>query len=419
MIINIGLFGPGTVGSGVIDILIDKHQEFIDKYSIDFRLTKIYVRDIAKYSSIIDPTILVNDINKILNDTNIDLVIETMGGTGLADTVITRSLENSKHVVTANKDLLAYRLDHYITLCQKNATNLGIEASVCGGIPVINTIFNSFTGDTINSISGIMNGTTNYILSNMEHYQVSFDEILLKAQELGFAESDPTSDIDGHDIKYKIAILSKVCYGLTVNISDIWVQGIRGIRSSDFEYASRMDCSIKMIAVAEKTGNGVKIVVTPTVIGKNFTEATVTGANNLVNISSNNLGESIFIGKGAGKLPTANSIISDLIGICTDNSYSKYITNTDLVILDNWVDKFYIRFRSKDRIGLVHTIGRLCEKNEISIHSLLQNPIDNPNDIVFIVITEECSINSMENFKKNIRDEQILLEDIFFMPIRQ
>ena len=204
-----------------------------------------------------------------------------------------------------------------------------------------------------------------------------------------------------------------------MDINKIWVQGIRQVRSSDFEYARKMGCSIKMIAIAEKIGNGVKIVVTPTVLGKNFTETTVMGANNLVNISSGNLEESILIGKGAGKLPTANSIISDLIGICTNNSYSKYITNKDLVIVDNWYDKFYIRFRSKDRIGLVHTIGRLCEKNKISIHSLLQNPIDNPNDIVFIVITEECSINSVENFKKNIRDEEILLEDIFFMPIRQ
>lgn len=419
MIINIGLFGPGTVGSGVIDILTDKHQEFIDKYSIDFKLTKIYVRNIDKYCSLIDPTILVNDIEQILNDEDIDIIIETMGGTELADTVITRSLENSKDVITANKDLLASRLEHYISLCKKNVCNLGIEASVCGGIPIINTIFNSFTGDTINSISGIMNGTTNYILSNMEHHRVNFDEILLKAQELGFAESDPTSDIDGHDIKYKIAILSKVCYGLTVDINKIWVQGIRQVRSSDFEYARKMGCSIKMIAIAEKIGNGLKIVVTPTVLGKKFTETTVMGANNLVNISSGNLEESIFIGKGAGKLPTANSIISDLIGICTHNSYSKYITNKELVIVDNWYDKFYIRFRSKDRIGLVHTIGRLCEKNKISIHSLLQNPIDNPNNIVFIVITEECSINSVENFKKNIRDEEILLEDIFFMPIRQ
>ena len=282
---------------------------------------------------------------------------------------------------------------------------------------IISTIFNSLSGDNINEISGIMNGTTNYILSNMEDDNVSFDEILKKAQDLGFAEADPTSDIDGHDIKYKIAILAKICYGIDVDLSKIWVQGIRNITGDDFEYASIMDSSIKMIANATKQDNKVKITVTPTIISKNYTESSIKGATNLVNIKSDNLCESILIGKGAGKLPTANSVINDLISIYSGDSYSKNIVKEDLTLVDDWQEKFYIRFRSKDRLGLVHTIGRLCEQNQISIHSLLQNPIENPDDIVFIVITEKCCINNIEQFKCNIRDENILLEDIFFMPI--
>jgi len=419
MIINIGLFGPGTVGSGVIEILTKKQDEFKEKYNIDFRLTKVYVRDIGKYSEIIDPTLLVDDIDQILEDDNIDVIIETMGGIELANKVIIKSLEKGKRVITANKNLLAHQLYNYIKLCNNYNTDIGIEASVCGGIPIINTIFNSFSGDDITSISGIMNGTTNYILSNMEISNISFNEILKKAQELGFAESDPTSDIDGYDIKCKIAILAKVCYGLDVDLSKIWVQGIQKITSNDFEYASMMNCSIKMIATADKIDNKIKIMVTPTVISKKFTESNIMGATNLVNIKSNNLKETILIGKGAGKLPTANSVINDLVAIYTGNSYSKNIETNKFNLVDNWSEKFYIRFRSKDRVGLVHTIGRLCEQNQISIHSLLQNPIENPDDIVFIIITEKCCITNMQNFKRNIRDENILLEDIFFMPILQ
>ena len=348
MIVNIGLFGPGTVGSGVIDILTKRHLEFIDRYNIDFRLNKIYVRNIKKYSNRIDPTILVNEVDEILNDTSIDVIIETMGGKDLADLVITRSIKSGKNVITANKDLLASKLDNYIQLCNKYNRYIGIEASVCGGIPVINTIFNSFPGDSIQSISGIMNGTTNYILSNMEHENIPFNMVLKKAQELGFAESDPTSDIDGHDIKYKIAILTKLCYGLKVNLDNIWVQGIRHITISDLEYASKIGCSIKMIASSEKIGNSIKIIVTPTVISKKYIESNILGATNLVNIKSDNLGESILIGQGAGKLPTANSIINDLISIYTNNSYCKNIPTKQSHLINNWSSKFFVRFRSKD-----------------------------------------------------------------------
>ena len=417
MIVNIGLFGPGTVGSGVIEILNTNRDKFLAIYGIRFKLAKIYVRNFEKYSKILDPTILVNDIDDILEDSNINVIIETMGGIELANNIILKAIEKGKHVITANKDLLAHRLTHYLELCKNNNTNIGIEASVCGGIPIINTIFNSLPGDSIASISGIMNGTTNYILSNMEDNNVSFSEILKKAQDLGFAEANPSSDIDGYDIRYKIAILVKVCYGLDVDQSKIWCQGIRKITKKDFEYADMMKCSIKMIATAQKINNKLKITVTPTVIDKKYTEATIKGATNLVNIKSNNLVESILVGKGAGKLPTANSVINDLIGIYSGNSYSKNISSNQFSLINDWSEKFYIRFRSKDRVGLVHTIGKLCEQNQISIHSLLQNPIENPDDIVFIVITEKCCITNIEQFKCDIRDENILLEDIFFMPI--
>ena len=174
---------------------------------------------LKKYSKFIDNNLLTDNENDILGNGNIHLVVETMGGQEFADKVITQSLISGKNVVTANKDLLANKLPKYLELCKKHNVNLGIEASVCGGIPIISTIFNSLSGDNITQISGIMNGTTNYILSNMEHNNVSFADILKKAQDLGFAEADPTSDVDGHDIKYKIAILTKLCYGHNVDIS--------------------------------------------------------------------------------------------------------------------------------------------------------------------------------------------------------
>tara|TARA_B110000208_G_scaffold152534_1_gene184436 strand:+ start:953 stop:2224 length:1272 start_codon:yes stop_codon:yes gene_type:complete len=422
MSINIALFGPGNVGSGVLEILENKKQFIKKQFNIELNIKYIYVRNLSKYKHL-NLDILETDFNKILNDDSIDVIIETMGGLEFADEIISKSLKLSKIVITANKDILSYNLKKYIQLCDLYDTSIGIEASVCGGMPIINTLFGSLYLDNINSFYGIVNGTTNYILSNMEDNNISFDEVLQKAITHGYAEADPTSDIDGHDISYKICILTKLIHGANINPDNIWSQGIRRILNEDFKYAKMLNSTIKMIGLVEKIKDinsnkeYLKIIVSPMIVNKNMMEANIKDCINIITINSDNLDQTTMIGRGAGKLPTANSIVNDLINITTNKSYSNLIDNNNLEVIKNWESKFYIRFRASDNLGIVQKIGEFCANNKISINSLLQLPIQNPKDIVFIMITEECSINNINKFKKEIKKENILLEEIFLMPI--
>ena len=420
MNLNIALFGPGNVGTGIIDILRKKKEFIKEQYNIVFNIKYIYVRYISKYKHL-GVDILETDYNKILNDDTIKIVIETMGGLDFADEIISRSLQSGKMVITANKDILSYNLEKYIQIANLNNTSIGLEASVCGGIPIINTLFSSLHLDNINSFSGIINGTTNYILSNMEDNNISFNDVLQKAITNGYAEADPSSDIDGLDITYKICILTKLIYGSNIIPQNIWSQGIRKIINEDFEYAKMLNSTIKMIGLVEKIKDSdkeyLKIIVSPMIVNKNMIEANIKDCINIIKINSDNLDQTTMIGRGAGKLPTANSVVNDLINLSTEKCYSNLIRNTNIELISNWKSKFYIRFRAYDNLGIVQKIGELCAINMISINSLFQLPIKNPKDIVFIVVTEESSINNINKFKLDIKKENILLEDIFFMPI--
>lgn len=417
--IKVGLFGPGNVGSGVLSIL-KKNKNIIQKNSnINFLIHKILVRDKndEKYSHL-NKEKLVTDYNLILDDEEISVIIETMGGIDFSDKVITTALIKGKIVITANKDLLFSELNKYIDLCKKYGGNIGFEAAVCGGIPIINTLLNTMQSDNISICSGIMNGTTNYILSEMEKGDKYLKDIIVEAQEKGYAEPDPTSDVEGFDIKYKIGILAKIIYGMSVNFKEIWSQGISRITNDDFKYSNMLNSTIKMIAYLKKIDNSLKIIVTPMIVNKKYIESNVKGATNMVFLKSKNLEQQFLIGEGAGKFPTANSIISDLINLTSGKTYYNGINKNTFMINDKWKSRFYIRFRAEDNIGLISNISKLCVNNNISINSILQLPIENYKNIVFVLITEECNNKNIKNLIKDINKEKILLKDTpFYMPI--
>lgn len=417
--IKVGLFGPGNVGSGVLSIL-KKNKNIIQKNSnINFLIHKILVRDKndEKYSHL-NKEKLVTDYNLILDDEEISVIIETMGGIDFSDKVITAALIKGKIVITANKDLLFSELNKYIDLCKKYGGNIGFEAAVCGGIPIINTLLNTMQSDNISICSGIMNGTTNYILSEMEKGDKYLKDIIVEAQEKGYAEPDPTSDVEGFDIKYKIGILAKIIYGMSVNFKEIWSQGISRITNDDFKYSNMLNSTIKMIAYLKKIDNSLKIIVTPMIVNKKYIESNVKGATNMVFLKSKNLEQQFLIGEGAGKFPTANSIISDLINLTSGKTYYNGINKNTFMINDKWKSRFYIRFRAEDNIGLISNISKLCVNNNISINSILQLPIENYKNIVFVLITEECNNKNIKNLIKDINKEKILLKDTpFYMPI--
>ena len=340
--IKVGLFGPGNVGSGVLSIL-KKNKNIIQKNSnINFLIHKILVRDKndEKYSHL-NKEKLVTDYNLILDDEEISVIIETMGGIDFSDKVITTALIKGKIVITANKDLLFSELNKYIDLCKKYGGNIGFEAAVCGGIPIINTLLNTMQSDNISICSGIMNGTTNYILSEMEKGDKYLKDIIVEAQEKGYAEPDPTSDVEGFDIKYKIGILAKIIYGMSVNFKEIWSQGISRITNDDFKYSNMLNSTIKMIAYLKKIDNSLKIIVTPMIVNKKYIESNVKGATNMVFLKSKNLEQQFLIGEGAGKFPTANSIISDLINLTSGKTYYNGINKNTFMINDKWKSRFY------------------------------------------------------------------------------
>ncbi len=314
--IRVGLMGLGVVGSGTYKILETSFEEIRKQLGADVVVDKVLVRDMSKARLVSIPeTLLTINADDILDNPDIDIIVELMGGVEPAYSYIRRALNNKKHVVTANKELLAKKGDELFAIAKDQGLIIGFEASVCGGIPLIKTIKDSLSTDKITKITGIVNGTTNYILSKMSDENLDYENALNEAKEKGFAESDPTADVEGFDAAYKIAILSSLSFNKPVNIIDVSRKGITDISKKDIEDAKGMGNIIKLIAMAEMVDDKLEIGVGPEALPKEHPLASVNGVNNGVLINSESVGELAFYGPGAGQLPTGNSVVSDIIDI--------------------------------------------------------------------------------------------------------
>lgn len=309
--INIAILGYGTVGSGVVEVLSTNKEKINMRAGQDINLK--YVLDLREFKgSIIEP-LLTKNFEDIINDEEVKIVIEVMGGINPAYDFVKRSLLKGKSVITSNKELVAKYGPELLEIARENGINFLFEASVGGGIPIIRPLNNSLTADEIQEITGILNGTTNYMLTKMTNQGLPYEEVLKEAQELGYAEKNPAADVEGHDACRKIAILSSLAYGLHVNYEDIYTEGITKIRPEDLVYANSLGYTVKLLATSKKIGNHSYAMVAPMMISNNHPLSNVHGVFNAIFVKGNVIGDIMFYGSGAGKLPTASAVVADLV----------------------------------------------------------------------------------------------------------
>jgi len=410
----VGMFGGGTVGGGVYQIC-KKKQELFKSLGADVRIKKICVKSLNKPRDFVvdSETEVVTDYSAILDDPEINCIVEVMGGVTDAKTVLFGALSKGKHVVTANKALLAKYLPELQDLLARNPqASFGFEAAVCGGIPIIHTLQQDYLGDDICKVLGIMNGTTNFMLTKMANQGADYADVLKEAQALGFAEADPTADVEGHDVQAKIALVAKLAFGVSVPMESIPTVGISSVSSIDFQYAAAMGSTIKLAGCAKLNGNRdqLSVYVSPVIVPKSHPLASANFATNIVEITSENMGSTSYVGPGAGRFPTANSIVNDILRAARGETTAPFPVNTKLPIQNDYFCKHYIRVKVRDGLGITRVVGELAEKHGISINAILQNPITDHNNVDFVVTTEEARVSAVKAFCSDLSEQPFSLQ---------
>ena len=379
--LKVGVIGVGVVGSSVIAILEKNRDVITARAGVEIIVKKACVRDMSKLRAY--PIPLTDDINEIINDDEIDVVVELVGGRDLPYHIAKTALSKGKAFVTANKAMLAY---HRYDLAKLARTPVGFEASVCGGIPIINALKVGLSANEILAIRGILNGTSNYILTKMTQDNWDFAQALKKAQELGYAEADPSLDINGLDAAHKLSILASIAYGIDVRPEDMLIEGIEHIACEDIEFAKEFGYCIKLLGIAKKHDNSIELRVHPTMIGEDKLLADVDGVMNAVSVVGDCAGESVYYGAGAGGNATASSVISDLIAIarlCSRNLKQEqanpvlgFITEQSHSIIpkQSITSQYYLRILADDKHGVLEKIAAILSYHKISISTFLQKP---------------------------------------------
>lgn len=416
--INIGFCGAGTVGGGALEILAEKREFFLAQ-GLDFQVKIICARNLKQLQTYADQgVILTENYRDIVENKTIDVVVEVVGGITIAWDIVKEALQNGKHVVTANKALIAEYFETLYELLSDNAQlKFGFEAAVGGGIPIISTLQTQFQSDEVTQLAGILNGTTNFILSKMELEGASYNDVLKEAQALGFAEADPTADVEGYDARAKISILTQLVTGVKVSEDEIFTQGISRLGAIDFEYAYFLGSTIKLLAVSQMRKGHISSFVMPSVVHKNNAIARINGATNILEIESKYQEKTYLIGQGAGKFPTGNSIVADLLRIAQSSQLSHFAPLKKAVIDSNFSSAFYIRFWVKDQLGIIEKVGQHCAENNISIDSVVQLPIEDSANLPFIITTKSTKLKNIEAFCSQIQSTDFCNEAPLFMPI--
>lgn len=390
--IRAALLGAGTVGGGVYKLLKMRKEEMPFKVQAELEITKVLVRDISRKREGIPEEVLTDDWNSILEDPEIQIVIELMGGIEPARTRILEALEAGKHVVTANKDLMAEHGRELMEAAERHHCDLQFEAAVAGGIPIIRPLKECLAGNEITEVMGIVNGTTNYILTRMTEDGMDFAEALKKAQELGFAEADPTSDIKGLDAGRKMAILASIAFHSRVTFSDVDVKGITKITAKDIQYAKEFGYTLKLLGVARNTDGEMEVGVFPMMIPSGHPLAHVKDAFNAVFVHGDAVDDAMFQGKGAGELPTASAVMGDIIAVARDMQYdccgrigcSCY---KDLPMKSSGESRhrYFLRLIVEDRTGILAGVAGVLGNNNVSINQVIQKPaVDGVAELVVI-----------------------------------
>lgn len=414
--IKIGVLGLGNIGKGVWNI-IEENKIKVDSYvNSSLEIKKILVRDIHKNRGISVPEkFLTTDAKEIINDPEIDIIVEVLGGIHPAFDYIKQAFENGKHVVTANKAVIATHGETLRKLAKEHNVSLRYEASVGGGIPIINTLTQSLSANKIEEIVGIINGTTNYILTQMSDFGMDFDEALKLAQEKGYAEADPTSDIEGEDVAFKLSILISTAFGIRIDPQDIPREGITKISKKEIEYAAQLGYKIKLFATAKKIENHFEFHVHPTLVPTDHPLASVNNEFNALFIRGNAVGEIMLYGKGAGSMPTGSAVVGDIleIGKIIGTNYESASLNTlsahNLNIIGEGISQYYIRTQVIDQPGVLGKISSTFGKYGISLKSVVQRSRGN-SSVPLIFVTHEVERNELDKALKEIQTNGLVNE---------
>ena len=418
MSIKIGLVGTGTVGGGCLDIYFAHKDDFKRHFGVDLELVRVCSREPEQAEAHGVSDIFTLDYTDIVNDPDIDLVIELIGGTTIAKKVVCESLRAGKNVVTANKALMATCGEEIFALAKEANKEIAFEASVGGGIPIIDPLKHSLIANEVQSVMGIVNGTTNYMLTRMDQDKLGYNEALAEAQAAGFAEADPSADVDGFDAAAKIAILSSIAFNSRVVLDDVFTEGIRKIEPIDFEAARDMGYSIKLLAIAHRTPAGIDVRVHPTMIPLTHQMSKVNGVFNAIYVVGDAVGETMFFGEGAGAGPAASAVMGDVLEVARHLTLGVEpmvgCTCTDklpIVPMDDIETKYYIRFRVGDKPGVLAAMANVFAKHEVSVRSVIQRGQKTGDTVDVVYVTHTAPERAVQAVLKEIADLEGILRD--------
>lgn len=416
--VKIALLGFGTVSQGTFNLLQDNVDLIINRSGITIEISKIFVRNPDKYTNITLPSTAqyVTNIDDVLNDESIAIVVELMGGTTFAKDCVEAALKHGKSVVTANKDLLAEAGPYLFDLAYKNHVDLRFEASVLGGIPIIRTLYDSLGGNRITELVGIMNGTTNFILSKMTDEGLSYGDVLKEAQDLGYAESDPTADVEGLDAARKLAILASISFNRRIFFEDVTVEGITNIDTEDISFGKEFGYNIKLIGIAKESSKGLSLNVYPAFVPLTHPLASVRGSYNAIYIKGNGIDDAMFYGRGAGSLPTGSSVVSDIMEVAKNVAFEStgrfkpfYFDQKNIYSPGKIQSSYYMRLAVDNKTGVLAKIATKLAEQKISVLSIVQRNKD-PETAVLAIVTSKCphsyilnlidSFNSLRSVKE-------------------
>ncbi|MFW5433632.1 homoserine dehydrogenase [Paenibacillus apiarius] len=414
--IKVGLLGLGTVGTGVVRIVEGHQDDLSSQVGSPIRIEKVLVKDLQKARNVpIPEEMLTEEAGDIIHNPDIDVVVEVMGGIEPTKQYIMDALEQGKHVVTANKDLMAVHGREIMAKAKEKRCDVFYEASVAGGIPIIRTLMEGFSSDRIKKIMGIVNGTTNFILTKMSQEGAGYEEVLKEAQALGYAESDPTSDVEGLDAARKMAILATLGFHSDVALEDVDVRGISQIKKEDIAFAKRLGYEMKLLGIAERQDDQISVVVQPTMVSTSHPLAAVNGVFNAVYVYGEAVGETMFYGPGAGEMPTATSVVADLVAVIKNmklgvngqralTPYKEKKLKTD----DQIAYKNFILLHVEDKAGVLAQITQVFAEYEVSLDSVVQQPNPHNPDAEIIIVTHQASQASMKKVYKHFDNLDVI-----------
>jgi homoserine dehydrogenase len=410
--IRVGLLGMGTVGSGTFNVLRRNQQEILRRAGRAIEITMVADLDVARAKALVGGGVqVVDDARKVVASPDIDIVVELIGGYGIARALVLEAIEAGKHVVTANKALLAVHGTEIFAAAHRKGVMVAFEAAVAGGIPIIKALREGLTANRIQWIAGIINGTTNFILSEMRDKGLDFDVALKEAQRLGYAEADPTFDIEGVDAAHKATLMSAIAFGIPVQFDKAYVEGITALAAQDIRYAEQLGYRIKLLGITKRAVNGIELRVHPSLVPAKRLIANVEGAMNAVVVQGDAVGTTLYYGKGAGSEPTASAVIADLVDIARlhtadpghrvphlafqPDTFSQAMSDLPIVPMSEVVTSYYLRLNVADQAGVLAKVTGILAALGISIDAMLQREADEvggegATQTDLIILTHDC-----------------------------